>query len=90
MVAGKKPTPESLLALLLGKAPKLAKLKEIAAQEAKSLRRRSTYAPVPGKEHCPVCWTHRKATNQLRAEPHHNAVGVFALVCDACGFYLVF
>lgn len=81
-MGSKKPTFESLLAGML--TPRLTKLKKVA----ESFRYRSGYAPVSGKEHCPKCWTHDRTTNPLRTEPHHNAPGVFAVVCDACGFYL--
>jgi hypothetical protein len=70
-------------------SPRTVKLEQIAAAEAKKLRRRSTYAPVLGAEYCPVCWTRSGATNRLRAEQHHNAAGVYSLVCDACGLYFV-
>jgi C4-type Zn-finger protein len=56
---------------------------------AEGLRFRSGYAPVAGAEHCPVCWARKKLSVTLRTEPHHNAVGVFAVVCDGCGFYAV-
>jgi hypothetical protein len=46
----------------------------------------ASYKPVPGREHCPQCWP---INEPLRREPHHNAVGVFVLVCDGCGFNLV-
>lgn len=39
-----------------------------------------------GSEFCPQCWPQSK---RLRSEPYHNAAGVWSLVCDACGFYLV-
>jgi hypothetical protein len=84
-VAGKKPTLESLLALLLSKGQRFAKLKQIAER----LRRRSGYEPVACAEHCPACWVSTGTVNRLRTEPHHNALSVFAVVCDACGFYLV-
>jgi C4-type Zn-finger protein len=53
---------------------------------AEGLRFGSGYS---GEAHCPVCWARKKLTVKLRTEPHHNALGVFAVVCDACGFYLV-
>lgn len=83
-MASKKPTLESVLAGLV--TPRLTKLKQVAAQ----MSYRSGYAPVSGKEHCPKCWTSERATYRLRTEPHHNALGVFAFVCDSCGFYLAF
>jgi hypothetical protein len=61
----------------------VAKLKQIAEQ----IRCRSGYRPQAGAEHCPVCWVRIGIINRLRTEPHHNALGVFALVCDACGCY---
>ena len=60
------------------------KLKQIAEE----LRYRSGYVPVAGAEHCPKCWLNRKIA-YLRAEPHHNGVGVLTFICDRCGYRLV-
>ena len=66
-------------------SPRTIQLRGVAEQ----LRFGSGYSPAVGQEDCPKCWTSHKATNRLRTEPHHNGVGVFFVVCDACGFYLV-
>jgi hypothetical protein len=52
-------------------------------QAALHLDPRTTYRAVHGADRCPAC------AASLRAEPHHNAVGVLTLVCDGCGFRLV-
>lgn len=54
----------------------------------KNLRKRGTYAPVPGREHCPVCWVNTGSTSTLRSERHHNGDQIWCVFCDECGFYL--
>ena len=52
------------------------------------MRKRSSYAPKPGAEHCPTCWEATGAQQRLRTELHHNGALTPVVVCDACGLFL--
>jgi hypothetical protein len=49
--------------------------------------RRDTFSPILGRGHqCPSCWITSETRSRIRILP--MAIGVDALLCDACGFRL--